>query len=103
MLMYTGPPTITTQPASQLSTVGMSVTLNCKATGRGTVVYFWEERVQGSGWGVINNSNNSTLTIRNVQKSNQFRCTVFNEAGSTKSNPANVTILGKRYITVACK
>ena len=94
--VHTGPPAITTQPASQLSTVGMTITLNCEATGRGSMAYYWEERVQGSGWGMINNSNNSTLTIRNVKQSNQFRCTVHNEAGSTTSNPANVTILGKR-------
>ena len=94
--IYTGPPTITTQPATQLSTVGMDITLNCEGTGRGLLTYYWEEREQGSTWRNISGSNNSILTIRNIQKPIRYRCIVSNEAGSTKSHPAIITLLGKR-------
>ena len=92
----TGPPTITTQPATQLLTIGMDITLNCEGTGRGVLTYYWEEREQGNTWRNIGGENNSALTIRNIQKPVQFRCIVSNEAGSTKSHPAIITLLGKR-------
>ena len=37
----TGPPTIEIHPGSQTITVGMSVTLNCEGTGRGSITYQW--------------------------------------------------------------
>ena len=94
MQVYTGPPTITTQPATQLSTTGMSITLTCEGTGRGLLMYNWEERKQGSRWGIVSGNSNTTLTITNIQKSSRFRCTVSNEAGSTTSHTAIITILG---------
>ena len=96
MNVHIGPPTITIQPASQLSTIGMTITLNCEGTGRGLLTYYWEERERRNRWGMINGNSSSALTIRNIQNSNQFRCTVSNEAGSTTSHPAGITILGKR-------
>lgn len=94
--IHTGPPTITTHPTTQLVTVGMDITLNCEGTGRGSLSYYWEEREQGSAWKNINDSNDGTLTIRNIQKPIRFRCVISNEAGSTKSHPAIITVLGKR-------
>ena len=94
MQISVGPPTITTQPASQLATVGMNITLNCLGTGTGLLTYNWEERGQGNIWKTISDES-STLTIRNIQKSNQFRCTVSNEAGRTTSDPVDITMLGK--------
>ena len=93
MQLHTGPPTITIQPTSQLSTIGMTIILNCKGIGRGSLTYRWEQRQQGNRWGT-SGSNSSTLTIRNIQNSNEFRCTVSIEAGSTTSHPAGITILG---------
>lgn len=90
-----GPPTIKTHPVTQLSTVGMTITLNCKGTGRGSITYYWEEREQGDRWRMITDSGNTTLTIRNIQKSHQFRCIISNEAGNTTSRPAIITVLGK--------
>ena len=89
----TGPPTITTHPASQL-TVSMSVTLNCEGTGRGSITYQWQTRnIYGGQWSDISNSNNRRLVVRNLQESQQYRCIVFNEAGGTRSNVASVTVL----------
>ena len=96
ILLHAGPPTITIQPASQLTTIGSTITLSCEGTGRGILTNNWEEREQGNRWKVIDGSNNTTLTIRNIQNSTRFRCTISNEAGDTRSHPASITILGKR-------
>jgi len=92
----TGPPTITSHPTSQLTTVSMSFTLNCEGTGKGSITYQWQTRnINGRRWNDINNSNNSRLVVRNLQESQQYRCVVSNEAGGTRSNVANVTVLSK--------
>ena len=94
--MSTGPPTITTHPTSQLTTVSMSVTLNCEVTGRGSITYQWQTRnINGGQWNDISNSNNRRLVVRNLQESQQYRCVVSNEAGRTTSNVATVTVLSK--------
>ena len=48
--VFTGPPTITTHPTSQLTNVIMSVTLDCEGTGRGSITYHWET---SSGGGTV--------------------------------------------------
>jgi len=91
----TGPPTITTHPTSQLTTVSINVTLNCEGTGRGSITYHWQTRnINGGQWSDISNSNNRTLVVRNLE-SQQYRCIVSNEAGGTRSNIATITLLGK--------
>ena len=92
----TGPPTITTHPTSQLTTVSMSVTLNCGGTDRGSITYQWQTRnINGGRWSDISNSNNRRLVVSNLQESQQYRCVVSNEAGGTSSNIATVTVLSK--------
>ena len=92
----TGPPTITTHPTSRLTTVSMSVTLNCEGTGRGSITYQWQTRnINGRQWSDISNSYNWRLFIWNLQESQQYRCVVSNEAGGTRSNIATVTVLSK--------
>ncbi|XP_065885723.1 hemicentin-1-like isoform X3 [Dysidea avara] len=89
-----GPPTMTIHPTSQLTTVSMSVTLNCEATGRGSITYQWHTRNINEGqWSNISNSNNRGLVVRNLQESQQYRCVVSNEADGTRSNVATVTVL----------
>ena len=90
----TGPPTITTHPTSQLTTVSMNVTLNCKGTGRGSITYQRQNRNVNSGI-CRNISNNRRLVVSNLQESEQYRCVVSNEAGGTPSNVATVSILSK--------
>ena len=97
----TGPPTITTHghPTSQLTTVSMSVTLNCEGTGRGLITYQWQTRnINGRQWSDISNSNNRRLVVRNLQESQQYRCVVSNEAGGTRSDVATITVLSKLLI-----
>ena len=92
----TGPPTITTHPTSQLTTLSMSVTLNCEGTGRGSITYQWEtSNINGGQWMNISNSNSKTLAVGTLEQSQQYRCVVSNEAGSTRSNVATVTVLSK--------
>ena len=90
----TGPPTLTTHPTSLLTTVSMTVTLNCEGTGRGSLTYQWETRNRRQ-WSDISNSNNRRLVVSNLQESQQYRCVVSNEAGGATSNIASVTVLSK--------
>ena len=95
----TGPPTITTHPTSQLTTVSKSVTLNCEGTGRRSIAYQWQTRIISRGqWSDISNSNNRRLVVRNLQESQQYRCVVSNEAGGTSSNVATITVLSKQLL-----
>ena len=97
--VFTGPPTITTHPASQLTNVSISVTLDCEGTGRGSITYQWETSNNNGGqWMNISNSNSSTLVVGTLEQSQQYRCVVSNEAGSTRSDIATVTILSKLAI-----
>ena len=90
-----GPPNITTQPTSQLTTVNMSVTLTCEATGIRPITYHWEvKNINGEEWMNISNSNNTKL-VRNIEQSVQYRCVAFNQLGPTKSNIATVNVLSK--------
>ena len=102
-LVFTGPPTITTHPASQSVNIGMSVTLDCEGTGRGSITYQWESQTSntnGGQWMNISNSNSSTLVVGTLEQSQQYRCVVSNEAGSTRSNVATVAVSSKFTIIV---
>jgi len=95
-IISTGPPTITTHPTSQLTTVSMRVTLNCEGTGRGSIAYQWQiPNSSGRRWEDVINSDKRMLFVKNLQESQQYRCVVSNEAGETRSNVATVTILSK--------
>ena len=83
-------------PISQLTNISMSVTLKCETTGEGSITYYWEtSNINGGQWMNISNSNSKTLTVGTLEQSQQYRCVVSNEAGSTKSNVATVTVLSK--------
>ena len=67
-----------------------------KKTGNEPVTYHWETMViNGGQWMNISNSNSSTLVVGTLEQSQQYRCVVSNEAGSTRSNVATVTVLSK--------
>ena len=88
-------PTIITHPASQVVIANMDFTLNCEATGEGSITYQWKTRLPNGGqWFTIYNRYNSTL-VSTVTKTRQYRCVVSNEAGSIASNVATITVLGK--------
>ena len=97
--VFAGPPTITTHPASHLTNVSISVTLDCGGTGRGSISYQWETSNNNGGqWMIISNSNSSTLVVGTLEESQQYRCVASNEAGITRSNVATVTVLSKLFI-----
>ena len=97
--VFIGPPTITTHPTSQLINISINVTLNCEGTGRGPITYQWEtSNINGGQWMNIRNSNSKTLVVGTLEQSQQYRCVVSNEAGSTRSNVATVTVLSKLFI-----
>ena len=96
--VFTGPPTITTHPTSQLTNVSMSVTLDCEGTGKGSITYRWEtKRVGSNHWMNINTNNMNRYVVRNLDQSREYRCVVSNEAGDTRSNVATITVLSKLY------
>ena len=98
----TGPPTITTHPSSQLINSSISVTLDCEGTGSGLIAYQWEtSNINGGQWMNISNSNSKTLVLGSLEQSQQYRCVVSNEAGSTRSNVATVTVLSKLFIDIS--
>ena len=89
-------PDVTSHPTSQLTTVSMSVTLDCEGTGRGSITYHWEtSNINGGQWMNIINSNSKTIVVSNLAQSQQYRCVVSNEAGSTRSKVATVTVLSE--------
>ena len=97
--VFTGPPTITTHPTSQLTNISMSVTLDCEGTGRGSITYQWEtSNINGGQWMKISDSNSKTFIVQNLKQSQQYRCAVSNEAGTKVSNIATVTILSKNIL-----
>ena len=98
----TGPPTITTHPTSQLINISISVTLDCEGTGTGSITYQWEtSNINGGQWMNISNSNSRILVVGTLEQSQQYRCVVSNEAGSTRSNVATVTVLSKLFINTS--
>ena len=94
--VFTGPPTITTHPTSQLMAVNMNISLDCEGIGEGRIEYHWETSdIDGGQWVVISDSNSRTLIVSNFEQSQQYRCVASNEAGSTRSDVATITALGK--------
>ena len=69
----------------------MNVTLECKATGVGTVKYSWQRKDTGN-WTTISTSN---ITSYAATTSGVYRCMVNNEAGSVVSNNATVNVYGE--------
>ena len=72
----------------------MTFTLNCEATGEGSITYQWE--TSRGHWMNISNSNSTRLVvITNLRDPQQYRCIASNEVGKTISNVATITILSK--------
>ena len=64
-LVFTGPPTITTHPTSQLTNVSISVALDCEGTGEGSITYHWEtKKANKMQWMNINNNENKRYVVR---------------------------------------
>ena len=88
---------INVQPADQAdvdpdSTVMFSITA---MTDAGTLSYQWQRNeVNIPPTSGVSGVNTSTLTITSVQESNEgmYRCVVTNDAGSTNSSTAELTV-----------
>ena len=95
--VFTGPPTIKPHPTSQLVNSSMNITLKCRGTGKGSITYHWEtSNINGGQWMIINRGRKN-LVVSNLEQSQQYRCVVSNEAGSTTSDVITVTLLRKLY------
>ena len=72
------------------------IVLLCEGTGGGSITYQWESsNINGGQWVNVSNGNNKRLIVRNLEQSQQYRCVVSNEAGSTTSNVATIAVLSK--------
>ncbi|MBE2213148.1 MAG: immunoglobulin domain-containing protein, partial [Opitutaceae bacterium] len=82
-------PAFTTQPASQATTVGGSVTFTVAATGNPTPTLQWR-----FGGAALAGQTGSSLTIANVQAGNagSYDCVATNSAGSATSTGATLTV-----------
>ena len=89
--------TLSLHPINQLTSNKMAAKpLNCEKTGNESVIYHWEtSNINGGQWMNVSNSNSSTLVLGTLEQSQQYRCVVSNEAGSTRSNVSTVTVLSK--------
>ena len=93
-MLFTGPPIIITHPTNETVNATTSVTLNCEGTGQEPITYLWQiSSIDGGPWMDI--TDGKKLLVRNSQQSERYRCIVSNEAGTTTSNTAIVTLMGK--------
>ena len=93
---FIGIPTITDQPTGDNIIIGRTITLMCRASGIGALVYSWE-RSSGGSWTTVSNDNTTSYTTDATLAIGQYmyRCRVSNDAGSVVSNIATVTVYGE--------
>ena len=77
--------------------MGSSITLTCRASGQGTLLYIWERRSSGSNWVSVDNDNSVSYTTDSTLSVGEYmyRCRVSNEAGSMESDSATVNVYGE--------
>ena len=99
-IAYLGPPEITDHPTSGDVPMGRSITLMCRASGLGTLVYSWERSSFGSNWTTVSNDNTTSYTTDTTLTIGEYmyRCRVSNEAGSVVSNSTTVNVCGEYHI-----
>ena len=105
LLHVADPPKITTHPKGLKDAVpGKLATFTVQATGTKPLNYHWETNPIKEGeseeWQPcrgVEGPNTPTLTIPNVQKSNEgsYRCVISNCAGSQTSIPAKLEVTHK--------
>ena len=90
---YLGPPEITHHPTGGDVPMGRSITLMCRASGLGALVYSWE-RSSGSSWTTVSNDSTTSYTTDTTLTIGEYmyRCSVSNEAGSVVSNSSTVNV-----------
>jgi hypothetical protein len=88
-------PEITLQPISAAVKVGETAVFTIAATGTDPVYQWQLDRNDGNGWTDIENANEASYTIPEVDKSCDgfgYRCVVSNNAGNVESNIAALTV-----------
>ena len=95
--MCIGPPEITDHPRDGDVPMGRSITLMCKASGLGTLVYSWERKSSHKRWTTVSNDSTTSYTTDTILAIGEYvyRCRVSNEAGSVVSNSATVNVYGE--------
>ena len=68
-----------------------NLTLHCRATGGGSLKYYWKRNDSGN-WITVDNNNRISYTTGTT---GQYRCNVTNEVGSVVS-PV-ITVYGKEF------
>jgi hypothetical protein len=88
-------PTITQQPSNQTVPADGTANFTITATGSGTLTYQWQKNSSNlSNGGHYSGCTTTTLTISTADTNDEadYRCIVSNEAGSTTSNQASLTV-----------
>ena len=77
--------------------MGRSITLMCRTSDLGILVYSWERRSSGSSWTAVSNDNTTSYTTDTTLTIGEYmyRCRVSNEVGSDVSNSATVNVYGE--------
>ena len=98
VINYVGHPRIFDHPENVEIPLGESITLMCRASGTGTLVYSWERNTNGN-WTNVSNDNTTSHTTDTTLAIGQYmyRCRVSNEAGSVVSTIATVNVYGEYY------
>ena len=95
-LLCADPPAITKSPMSHVVALNMEATLSCEASSfDNSIQYHWERKgFLDSSWTVITSARNTSYKPESIE-SQQYRCVATNDAGTTNSEVANITVLGK--------
>ncbi|HTU19358.1 MAG TPA: immunoglobulin domain-containing protein, partial [Gemmataceae bacterium] len=96
MLSVLVPPTVMTNPASQTATAGGTVTFTAAAGGMPTPTVQWQVSTDnGATFSDISGATNTTLTLNNVQTSQNgdaYRAVFTSSAGTVDSSTATLTV-----------
>ena len=94
--LVSDPPEIIDHPTGGDVPIGRSITLMCRASGLGTLVYSWERR-SGRRWTTVSNDNTTSYTTDTTLTIGEYmyRCNVSNEAGPVVSNSTTVNVYGE--------
>lgn len=86
------PPSIVTQPLSQVVSSGQNATFTVQATGSGSLAYQWQKNQVDIPTG----AQAATFTVTNVTTAEvgAYRCRVANANGSVYSNEASLSLQG---------
>ena len=95
-LMVNFVPSVTSQPASQTVTAGLTATFTAAASGNPTPTVQWQVSTDGGAtFTVINGATSTTLTISNTtaaQNGTVYEAVFTNSVGSVTTNPTTLTV-----------